>query len=129
MKILSMLVTCLVLAIVSSAQQASPDQHSAPAVGQDSQPSSLASAANKGDKTVSGCLKSKDGKFLIEDKQHKTIWLTGPEDLGSHVGHSVTIHGNFIPSTEKTPARQGSDFQVKQIETVADRCAPSRTNK
>ena len=125
--ILPMLVTCLLLSappMAHGGQQAAPasSEHSAPSMQQDSQPGSMASSANKGDRVVSGCLRSKDGKFMLESKHHKMIWLTGSEDLGPHVGHSVTVHGNFMSSTGNPPVGQVSDFQVKQIDMVADHC-------
>src|SRR6202171_409208 len=126
-KILPRLVSCLLLTVASmatSAQQAPPasSEHSAPSMQQDSQPGSMASSANKGDKIISGCLRSKNGKYMLEGKNHKTIWLTGSEDFAPHVGHTVTIHGSFMSSTEASSAGQGSDFQAKQIDMVADRC-------
>jgi hypothetical protein len=130
-KILPMLVTCLLLSAVSMAhgtQQVPPtsSEHSAPSMQQDSQPGSMASSANKGDKIISGCLRSKNGKYMLEGKHHKTIWLTGSEDFGPHVGHTVTIHGSFMSSTEASSAGQGSDFQAKQIDMVADRCTQTQ---
>ena len=86
----------------------------------------MASSANKGDKIISGCLRSKNGKYMLEGKNHKTIWLTGSEDFAPHVGHTVTIHGSFMSSTEASSAGQGSDFQAKQIDMVADRCTQTQ---
>lgn len=131
-KILPMLVTCLLLNAASMAhgtQQVPPasSEHSAPSMQQDSQPRSMASSANRGDKVVSGCLRSKDGKYMLESKHHRTIWLTGSEDFAPQVGHTVTVHGSFMSSTEVSPAGQVSDFQVKQMDMVADRC--TRTQK
>jgi hypothetical protein len=129
--ILPMLVTCLLLSAASMAhgtQQApaTSGEHSAPSMQQDSQPGSMASSANKGDKIISGCLRFKNGKYMLEGKHHKTIWLTGSEDFAPHVGHTVTIHGSFMSSTEASSAGQGSDFQAKQIDMVADRCTQTQ---
>ena len=130
-KILPMLVTCLLLSAASMAhgtQQApaTSSEHSAPSMQQDSQPGSMASSANKGDKIISGCLRSKNGKYMLEGKHHKTIWLTGSEEFAPHVGHTVTIHGSFMSSTEASSAGQGSDFQAKRIDMVADRCTQTQ---
>ena len=130
-KILPMLITCLMLRIASrgqGTQQAAhgPGEPPAPSIQQDSQPRSMASSVNKGDKIISGCLKSKNGKYLLEGKHHNTIWLTGSEDFAPHVGHTVTIHGSFMSSTEASSAGQGSDFQAKQIDMVADRCTQTQ---
>jgi hypothetical protein len=131
-KILPKLVTYLLLSAASMAhgtQQAptTSSEHSAPSMQQDSQPGSMASSPNKGDKIISGCLGSKYGKYMLEGKNHKTIWLTGSEDFAPHVGHTVTIHGSFMSSTEASSAGQGSDFQAKQIDMVADRCTQTQT--
>ncbi len=131
MEKIPMLITCFLLSATSMAhgmQQAPPAsrEHSAPSMQQDSQPGSMASSANKGDKIISGCLRSKNGKYMLEGKHHKTIWLTGSEDFAPHVGHTVTIHGSFMSSTEASSAGQGSDFQAKQIDMVADRCTQTQ---
>ena len=89
----------------------------------------MASSANRGDKVVSGCLRSKDGKYMLESRHHKTNRLTGSEDLAPHVGHSVTVHGSYMSSTEASPAGQVSDFQVKQIDMVAVRCTQTQRAK
>jgi hypothetical protein len=94
---------------------------------QDSQPGSMASAANKGNKRIKGCIRCNNGKYILESKDHKMIWLTGPENFASHVDHTVMVHGSFLKTSEKADSRassagQGSDFQVKQIDTIADRC-------
>jgi hypothetical protein len=130
-KILPMLITCFLLSATSIAhgtQQTPPasSEPSAPSMQQDSQPGSMASSANKGNKIISGCVRSKNGKYMLEGKHHKTIWLTGSEDFAPHVGHTVTIHGSFMFSTETSPSGQGSDFQAKQLEMVADRCTQTQ---
>lgn len=130
-KLLPMLVTCCLTFTAASIAQGTqqtplsstnPPEHSAPPMQQDSQPGSMASSMNKGDKTVKGCIRSNNGKYMLESKHHKTIWLTGSEDFAPHVGHTVTVHGSFLPSTGTSSAGQGSDFLVKQIGMVADRC-------
>ena len=99
-KLLRMLVTCCLTFTAASIAQGTqqtplsstnPPEHSAPSMQQDSQPGSMASSMNKGDKAP-------------------------------HVGYTVTVHGSFLPSTETSSAGQGSDFLVKQIGMVADRC-------
>jgi hypothetical protein len=130
-KILPMLVTCLMLSVASRAQgtqQAPPgsSEHSAPSMQQDSQPSSMASSANKGDKIITGCLRSNNGKYMLQGKHQKTIWLTGSEDLAPHLGHIVAVHGIFMSSTEVSSAGRVSDFQVKQIDMFADRCTQTQ---
>jgi hypothetical protein len=122
------LATLLVWVLFSGASLAKPAQqmpsteHSAPAMQQDSQPASMASAADKGDRAIKGCLRSNGGKYSLESKHQKPIWLTGSEDLPSHVGQLVVVHGSFISSTEASSGGQAHNFQVKQVDMVADRC-------
>jgi len=136
-KFLRTLVICLAFTAESMAQgtqqpapstSTNPSKPSAPSVQQDSQASSMASSANQGDKTIKGCIRFNNGKYTLESKHRKTIWLTGSEDFAPHLGHAVTVHGSFLPSTETSSAGQSSDFHVKQIDMVADRCT-SETRK
>jgi hypothetical protein len=108
--------------LAKPAQQTPSTEHSAPAMQQDSQPASMASAANKGDRTIKGCLRSSGGKYTLESEHQKPVWLTGSEDLSSHVGQLVVVHGSFISSTEPSSGGQAHNFQVKQVDMVADRC-------
>ena len=91
---------------------------------QDSQPASLASSVNQGEKKISGCLRQEKEKFALENGHHKKIWLSGPEDFASHAGHTVTLYGNFLttsaPSKSSAPrSNQGTDFQVTRMETMS----------
>jgi hypothetical protein len=115
--------------------QTSPEKPSRP-MQQDSQPASLASSMNKGKTRLTGCVRSKDGKYFLEAGPHKTIWLSGPTDFAPHVGHTVTIYGMFLPSATASsttppnagtasgasPARQETDFQVNEMEMGSDTC-------
>jgi hypothetical protein len=124
-KILPTFVICVLFGVVRLAPAQQTPSGSAPAMQQDSQPASMASSANKGDKTVKGCLRSNGRKYRLESKHQKTIWLSGSEDLSSHVGQLVVVHGSFISSTEGSSGGQGHNFQVKQVDLVADRCTPT----
>lgn len=122
-KILPTIAVCVLFIAALPAQPAQqPTPGSGPAMQQDSQPASMASAADKGDKTVKGCLRSNGGKYSLESKHRKTVWLTGSEDVSSHVGQFVVVHGSFISSTEAASGGQAHNFQVKQVDMVADRC-------
>ena len=126
-KALPTLLICLTLsaAFTSHGQQRTPDQ-SGGSMQQDSQPGSMASSADKGDRTITGCIRSSKGKYMLQSKRRKTIWLTGSENLASNLGHTVTVHGAFIGSTRSSSAAQGSDFQVKQIDVIADHCVETK---
>lgn len=101
-------------------------------IQQDSQPASLASSVNQGEKKISGCLQQEKEKFTLENGSHKKIWLSGPEDFASHVGHRVTLYGNF--STTSAPSsgsahrsKQGTDFQVTKMEMVSPTCEAEKS--
>jgi hypothetical protein len=87
-----LLATCLTFTAASMAQTSpstSPDNPSR-SMQQDSRPASLASSMNKGDRELTGCIRSKNEKYLLERRHHKTIWLSGPADFASQAGHTVT---------------------------------------
>jgi hypothetical protein len=141
---LSPLALCFVLMVVLLTQtsvtqtsaQSSPDNppHS---MQQDSQPPSLASSLNKGEKKITGCIRSENGKYVLESRLHKKVWLSGSEDLGPNVGHTVVLYGTYLNATapansdqagqknSSAPAtnRQESIFQVSKVEMVSDACA------
>jgi hypothetical protein len=116
----------------STSETASPMQ-------QDSQPASLASSLNKGEQKLTGCIRSDNGKFALETKLHKKVWLSGAEDFAPHAGHSVILYGTYLNgsapakgvrteqkqkrSQESPPDRQENNFQVSKIEMLSDTCA------
>ena len=150
-RLLLMLATCLAFTAASMAQgtqQKSPNPtyppaDSSPSMQQDSQPGSMANSENKGQKKIKGCIRSENGKYVLESKHHKTISLTGSEDFAPHVGHTVTVHGNFLNGSKSAGAMsqntgtgtsstgapsagaasgEGSDFQVTKMDMVSDSC-------
>jgi hypothetical protein len=116
--------------------QSSPDSppHS---MQQDSQPPSLASSLDKGERKVTGCIRSENGKYVLENKLHKKVWLSGSEDFAPHAGHTVTLYGTYLngsvpaiggradqkKSSDPSANRQESNFQVTRVEMVSDTCA------
>ncbi len=137
-RLLLMLAACLTFTAMSMAQtspQTSPDERSR-SPQQDSQPASLASSLNKGRRKIIGCIRSENGKYLLESRHHKMIWLSGPEDFAPHAGHTVILYGDFLNGSTSagatrastgtaagTPSTtQGTDFQVTKMEMVADSC-------
>ena len=114
--------------------QSSPD-NSSHSMQQDSQPASLASSMDKGEQKLTGCLRSDNGKYVIESKLHKKIWLSGPEDFGPHKGHTVTLYGSYLndtapvnkrPAADPAQSRSEVDFQVSKIEMVSNTCTLKR---
>jgi hypothetical protein len=108
---------------------------------QDSQPASLASSLNEGSTKLSGCIRLESGKYLVESKRHKKIWLSGPVEFAPHTGHTVILHGSFLnesastnalagnqrTATEPSVTRQKNNFQVAKIEMVSDTCTLKNT--
>jgi hypothetical protein len=154
-RLLLMLGTCLAFAAMSmaqSSQQTSPNPNypspnSSPTMQQDSQQGSMANSESKGEKKLKGCIRSENGKYVLESKHHKMISLTGSEDFAPHVGHTVTLHGNFLggshsassgamsentgtaagtstgaPSAGASSSGEGSDFQVTKMDMVSESC-------
>jgi hypothetical protein len=87
------------------------------------------------------CIRSESGKYLLESKRHKKIWLSGPVEFAPHTGHAVILHGSFLnesastntsPANQRTAAepsatRQENNFQVAKIEMVSDSCTLKNT--
>jgi hypothetical protein len=108
----------------------------------------------KGGKKLKGCIRSENGKYVLETKHDKTILLTGSDDFGPHVGHTVTLHGNFMEDrntgamSEHSGMNKGdssgmgadqgktspgspstaSSFQVTKMEMVSDSCSLGAQN-
>jgi hypothetical protein len=59
---------------------------------------------HKGGKKLKGCLRAANGQYMLETKHDKMVSLTGSEDFGPHVGHTVTLHGRFVEGQKRTRA-------------------------
>ena len=104
---------------------------------QDSQAPSLASSLSKGERKITGCIRSENGKYVVENKLNRKVWLSGPEDFAPHAGHTAILYGTylngFVPanggradqkkSLEPSANRQESNFQVTKGQMVSDTCA------
>ena len=117
--------------IVSPMAQTTPENptHS---MQQDSQPASLASSVNQGEKKISGCLRQEKEKFALENGHHKKMCVLGGEDVLSHTGDLVTLYGNYLattaPSKRSAPrSNQGTDFQVTRMETMSPTCETEKS--
>ena len=136
--------SCIVFAAASmiqiSAIQASAQSSSdspAHSMQQDSQPASLASSLNKSETKITGCIRSENGKYVVESSPQKKVFLSGPEDFAPQVGHTVVLYGSYLNAT--APANRGkagpeealgapadgqeNNFQVSKVEMVSDTCA------
>jgi hypothetical protein len=124
---------------VNQASAQSTPETASPSMQQDSQPASLASSLNKGEQKLTGCIRSDNGKYVVETKLHKKVWLSGADDFAPHVGHTVILYGTYLngsapakgvrteqkqkKSQESPPDRQENNFQVSKIEMLSDTCA------
>jgi len=85
----------------------------------------------KTEKSLKGCIQSSGGQFSLEEKHGKEIALTGSQDLASHVGHTVTVHGTFANGSEASGATAsasgggmsaGEQFMVSKVDMVSEKC-------
>ncbi len=127
--------------VSQSSAQTSPDTATS-SMQQDSQPASLASSLSKGERKLTGCIRSDNGEYVAETKLHKKVGLSGPVDFTPHAGHTVILYGAYLngstpakraqaeqkKSQEPPPGRQENSFQVSKIEMVSDTCAVNKGN-
>ena len=83
----------------------------------------------KGDKKMKGCIRSEGGQYVLEDKHGKSTPLSG-QDLSSHVGHEVTVHGMWANGSSDTSSTMSSSgtgssgkaFSVSSVDMVSESC-------
>jgi hypothetical protein len=91
--------------VAQSTQQTSPNSTPKPAASSpDSQQASTGNAENKGEKKLKGCIRSENGKYVLETRHDKMVSLTGSQDFAPHVGHTVTLHGKFVNGSNSAGA-------------------------
>jgi hypothetical protein len=109
-------------------QNPSASPSAAPSASQTAEPSSAK------EKKLKGCLQSENGKFILQEKNGKTVELTG-QDLSAHVGQMVKVEGSASAGAESLPAGTGQpsaaagssssateQFSVTKIDKVSDTC-------
>ncbi len=81
-----------------------------------------------GEKKLKGCLVSQGGKFLLQERKGKLTTLSGSQDLGTQVGHTVMAHGAFSQSPSPSSGRAAglSTFVVTKLDSVSDFCGNDR---
>ncbi len=80
-----------------------------------------------GEKKLKGCLVSQGGKFLLQERKGKLTLLSGSQDLGTQVGHTVTALGAFAESQSNGARTSGrSVFVVSKLDSVSDSCGSDR---
>jgi hypothetical protein len=87
-----------------------------------------------GEKKLKGCIASQGDKYVLEDKHGKEITLSGSQDLASHVGHTVTVHGTYSNGSDASAGASASasatssggtsvgTFLVSKVDMVSDTC-------
>jgi hypothetical protein len=121
--------------MAQSSAPTAPDKPSPP-IQQDSQPASLAHSLNKGEQKITGCIRAENGKFSLESKQHKKVWLSGAEDFAPHAGHSVVVYGKFVNNSDSpngnaraTSTKDGSNFEVTKMDMLSESCSLKQPKK
>jgi hypothetical protein len=128
-------VSLIQISTIQASAQSSSESPSHP-MQQDSQPASLASSLDKSERKITGCIRSENGKYVVESSLQKKVWLSGPEDLAPQVGHTVVLYGSYLNAgapanrgkagqkrpLESSANRQESNFQVSKVEMVSDTC-------
>jgi len=94
------------------------------------------------EKKLKGCIASQGDKYVLQDKHGKEIALSGSQDLSSHVGHTVTVHGTYAngsdastgasSATSATAASGGTSgggqFVVSKVDMVSETCTMAKGN-
>jgi hypothetical protein len=101
-----------------------------------SQSSNIANSANQNSAAVSekklkGCLISQGGKYVLQDKRGKEVALAGSAELGSHIGHIVTVRGTFANGdanrrSSATYSAAGGTFTVSKLDPISDTCGSDK---
>ena len=109
----------------------SAPSHSSTSQSSDSLNSGNQSTANIGLKRLKGCLLAEGGKYMLQERRGKEISLTGSSELGSHVGHMVTVVGTSIGADNRTSMNSnrtsaGGSFAVSKLDMIADNCGSDK---
>jgi hypothetical protein len=108
-----------------------------------SQSSNIADSGNQNSAAVSekklkGCLISQGGKYVLQDKRGKEVALAGSAELGSHIGHMVTVRGTFAngdanhrtsatySSATYSAAGLGGTFMVSKLDPISESCGSDK---
>src|SRR5207253_4235477 len=62
----------------------------------------------KEEKSLTGCIRSQNGSFMLEEKNGKFAKLNITEDLSAHVGHSVRVRGIWAAGTAGSSSNPSS---------------------
>lgn len=87
-------------------------------------------SANFGEKKLKGCLLSEGGKYVLQERRGRAIALAGSQELGSHVGHTVTARGTFLTGDANNRSSMTAShqiFAVSKLDMVSDSCGFDKT--
>src|SRR5438105_11628653 len=90
----------------STTQSTTPDQNPATtSTGQsttttsdqnaNTQTTTTQTTTTQAKKSLTGCVRSQNGSFVLEEKNGKTAKLASSEDLSAHGGHVVKVRGDW----------------------------------
>jgi hypothetical protein len=86
------------------------------------------------EKKLKGCIASQGDKYVLQDKHGKEVSLSGSQDLASHVGHTVTVHGTYANGSDASTGASsatsatanagtaGDHFLVSKVDMISDTC-------
>jgi hypothetical protein len=134
--------TALVFFVAAAVAQSTPQtdtqgtQGSSPSMGQGSSASQggmSQGAETKGEKKLKGCVRSEGGQYVLEEKNGKSIALTG-QGVSAHVGHEVAVHGSWASGTASSAsasstgatAKTGREFNVSSVDMISDSCSAGK---
>jgi len=109
--------------------------------GNDRSERSTAKKSGTSPRTITGCLTENNGKYMLTNKDHPAgIEITSPQDLKTHVGHTVTVMGMMQNSNGASPADSGNatsdknrdankmpSMQVSSLKTMSTTCSTNNT--
>jgi hypothetical protein len=87
-------------------------------------------STNFGEKKLKGCLLSEGVKYVLQEKRGRAIALAGSQELGSHVGHTVTARGTFLTGEMNNRSSMTAShqiFAVSKLDMVSDSCGFDKT--
>ena len=86
------------------------------------------------EKKLKGCIASQGDKYVLQDKHGKEIALSGSQELASHVGHTVTVHGTYANGSDASTGASsatsatanggtsGDHFLVSKVDMISESC-------
>ena len=92
----------------------------------------LSQYESKGGKRLTGCIRSEEGYFFLEDKRGKIVSLTG-SDVSAHAGREVVLHGEWESSASASASSSGASgrtrrmFSVTSVDMLSDTCVSAKS--